>query len=61
MIIDRMIPPIHIPLNISSLLRKKDSIVLKPPVTQITSLAGKITSNILHITASISLPTFNGK
>jgi len=48
MIIDRMILPIYITLNISSLLRKKDSRVLKPPVTQITSPARMITSDIPH-------------
>jgi hypothetical protein len=40
MITDRMIPPIYITLNISSLLRKKDSRVLKPPVTQTTPPGG---------------------
>jgi len=61
MIIDRMTHPIYITLNISSLLRKEDSRVLKPPVTQITSLARMITPDISHIITCISLSTFNGK
>jgi len=61
MIIDKVIHPLYTTLNISSLLRKKDSRVLKPPVTQITSPARMITPDIPHTITCISLPTFNGK